>query len=362
MNYKSVSIVIPCRNEEEYISRLLEDILSQNYPHNKMEIFVVDGMSNDGTREIVNRYSDRHPFIHLIDNEERTTPYALNKGINNAKNELVIRMDVHASYPDDYIYQLVSNGDELNADNVGGVCVTMPAADTLKAKAIALGISHPFGVGNSYFRIGSKKIREVDTVPFGCYKKEVFEQIGLFDEQLTRNQDDEFNGRLVKNKGKIFLVPEIKILYYPRSSWKNLAKMYYQYGYFKPLVNIKLGSPATLRQFVPLIFVLSLAATFLTSFAFFPMIFLFSFVLGLYVIANSYFSLNVARRCQANNFPNSSKKKQGRLLTVIKFAPIMFITFAIVHFSYGTGYIKGILDFVLMKKHKRKMKEVSVSR
>ena len=144
---------------------------------------------------------------------------------------------------------------------MGGVCRTLPAADTAVAKAIAVGMSHPLGVGNSHFRIGSSEDRWVDTVPFGCYRREVFDRIGLFDEELVRNQDDELNLRLIKHGGRILLSPRIVCKYFARDSLAKLWRMYYQYGYFKPLVVRKVGGVMTLRQLAPPLFVLCLAAT-----------------------------------------------------------------------------------------------------
>ena len=144
----------------------------------------------------------------------------------------------------------------MNADNVGGVWNTQPAKNTVICQAIAQASSHPFGVGGSMHKIGSSKIIETDTVPFGCYKREVFEKTGLFDTDLVRNQDDEFNGRLLKLGGKIFLIPQVIINYTARDTIYKMCKMYYQYGLYKPLVSKKLGAPATIRQFFPIAFLL----------------------------------------------------------------------------------------------------------
>jgi GT2 family glycosyltransferase len=164
-------------------------------------------------------------------------------------------LDAHTEFPQNYFTNLINNAEKLGADNVGGVVKTLPADFTVKANAIAIALSHIFGVGNSHFRVGAKTIKEVDTVPFGCFRRDIFNKIGLFDVDLIRNQDDEFNGRIIKNKGKIFLIPQIVVKYYARDTIEKVFKMFYQYGLFKPLVNKKLGMPTTIRQFLPVLFV-----------------------------------------------------------------------------------------------------------
>ena len=165
---------MPCRNEGNRIRECLESIVRNDYPKDQMEVLVVDGMSDDGTRATVAEYVARHPHIQLRDNAKAITPAALNIGIAEARGSIVIRMDAHVEYPANYISSLVDCLITSGADNVGGVCVTLPGKNTPLAKAIALGLSHPFGVGNSRFRIGSDVARWVDTVPFGCYRQGCF--------------------------------------------------------------------------------------------------------------------------------------------------------------------------------------------
>ena len=345
MNNPFVSIIIPCRNEVKFIGKSLESILSNDYPKDKIEVLVIDGMSDDSTREIVNNYTKEYSFIKSYDNPKKVVPSAMNIGIKNAQGEIIIRMDAHNIYTKDYITKCITSLQEYNVDNVGGICVTLPGNDTLMAESIALALSHPFGVGNSYFRTGVKKPRYVDTVPFGCYKREVFDKIGGFDEDLVRNQDDEFNLRLIRNGGKILLVPEIVSYYYARDSLIKLSKMYFQYGYFKPLVAMKIGTVLTWRQIIPVFFVSSLIlsgilAPFLKSFFILFLIILFS-----YLFANAGFSLSIAL-------------KKG-----LKYLFILPIVLTTLHLSYGFGYLKGILDFIVLKKQKRKkIKNVPLTR
>ncbi|MEI8345073.1 MAG: glycosyltransferase family 2 protein, partial [Candidatus Omnitrophota bacterium] len=256
-----VSIIIPCRNERKYIGPCLDCVLAQDYPREAMEVLVVDGVSSDGTREVLERYSAKHTFIRILDNPQKITPCALNIGIKRSRGDIIIRLDAHAYYPPEYVSRCVKHLNEFKVDNVGGVWITLPGADTIQAKAIAIVLASNFGVGNSLFRIGGlTEPTLVDTVPFGCFKRKVFDEIGLFDEDLIRNQDDEFNARLIKHGGKVLLIPEIWSEYYARATLAQLWRMYYQYGYFKPLASIKLGKVTTWRQLVPAFFIVSLIA------------------------------------------------------------------------------------------------------
>lgn len=340
-----ISIIIPCRNEENFIGKCLDSIIAQDYPKDKFEVLVVDGISEDKTREIIQRYSEKYRFIKLLDNTKRVTPVAMNIGVKNATGEVIIIMGSHASYKNDYLSKCVTYLKEYNVDVVGGICVTLPGSDTLIAKSIAFTLSSPFGVGNAYFRIGSKKTRYVDTVPFGCYKREIFNKIGLFDESLIRNQDDEFNLRLIKNSYKILLVPEIVSYYYARDSLAKLWKMYFQYGYFKPLVAKKVGTVLTIRQLIPTIFVCSIISCGIFSFIFNTFLWIFIFISMVYSITNLLFSLSIVL-------------KKGLI-----FLPFLLISFVVLHFSYGLGYLKGILDFIILNKYKRKkIKDISLTR
>jgi len=215
MDKPKVTIIIPCRNEEKFIEKVIKGAISQTYPKDRLEVFFVDGQSEDKTREIIELYSHKYPFIKLLINPYKYVPQAMNIGIKAVTGDIIVRMDAHSEYPEDYVEKIVYWLEKLNADNVGGVWITTPPADSLKAKAIALALSHPFGVGNSLFRIAKniKRPIEVDTVPFGCYLKEIFDKIGLYDERLIRNQDIELNKRLRKSGGKIYLIPDIKIKY-----------------------------------------------------------------------------------------------------------------------------------------------------
>jgi glycosyltransferase involved in cell wall biosynthesis len=325
-----VSIIIPCRNEEGYIASCLDSILASAYPRHRLEILVADGRSTDGTRTILVRYAAMHSSITLLDNPSGTTPAGLNLAIGAASGEIVIRMDAHVLYPGDYIPKLVAALDECEADNVGGVLETVPGEDNPTARAIALGLSHRFGVGNSYFRTGVRERREVDTVPFGCYRRETFDRIGMFDEDLIRNQDDEFNFRLISRGGRVVLLPDVVCRYFARRSLTQLARMYYQYGYFKPLVARKVGRVMTVRQLIPSILVGALGV-FAALAWWVP-----AARLGLALTAGSY-ALAVFL-CAAAAIPRHG----------FGCAAALTVVFPTLHLSYGSGFLRGIRDHLII--------------
>ncbi len=330
-NNIKVSIIIPCRDEEKYIEKCLDSIITNDYPKDKMEVLVIDGMSEDGTRKIIKDYSKKFPFIKLLENKNKFTPFGLNTGIKAARGKIIVRMDAHATYAKDYISKCVAYLNKYKADNVGGIIKTLPAKDTLFAKAIALSLSHPFGAGFSYFRIGSEKPKWVDTVFSGCYRKEIFEKIGLFNEKLIRSQDLEFNLRLKKRGGRILLAPSIISYYYPSSTFKEFLKHNFIDGIWSiyPLKFVKM--PFSVRHYIPLIFVTNLIGLLLLS-VFFPIfLWLFLLISGLYFLVNIYFSFKI-----------TTQEKSFRYLF------IMPIIFASRHIAYGLGSIFGLIK--LFKK------------
>ena len=318
-----LSVIVPIYQEEKYISKCIDSMLSQDYPKDDLEIILVDGMSKDRTREIVATYTAKYPFIRMIDNPERIAPCAMNRGIKEAKGDVIMRLDAHVYYPKNYFSLLVEKLNELpGAENVGALCNTLPVNDSITAQSIAAVLSSSFGMGNSHFRVGADKEMEVDTVPFGCFHRSIFDKVGLYDKELVRNQDDELNARIIKAGGKIYLIPQLVCEYYARDTAKKVYKMFYQYGVFKPLVNKKLGSPATLRQFFPLFFVLGLLVG--------PVVCLF-----LPVLWWAYFAVILLWFILATSFSLKDSKNLKRIL-------IQNWIYFVVHFGYGWGYIVGI--------------------
>lgn len=329
-----VSVICPIYNEEKYITKCIESVLEQDYPTEDLEILFVDGLSTDKTRKIVSDYATRYNQIRLLDNPDRIVPYAMNIGIKAAKGDIIIRLDGHVEYPTNYISKCVHYLMTLpNAENVGGVCQTLPCNERNISQAIAIALSTGFGMGNSSFRIGSTEIRKVDTVPFGCFRKSLFERVGYYDYELVRNQDDELNGRIIKNGGTIYLIPEIKTKYFSRDKICKIRRMFYQYGLYKPLVNKKLGSPATARQFVPLLFLLGIVlGGILSAFSIYIMYIYFA-VLALYLAIGLFIGCKYA------------VKYRRPMLTLL-----MPYVFANVHLSYGYGYLRGIYKILANKK------------
>lgn len=344
MIFPQVSVIVPCRNEQRHIKTLLDNLLAMDYPKEKLEIIVADGMSDDGTTEIIEEICRVNSHVRLVQNEEKIVSFALNRAIKIANGEFIIRMDAHAIYPNDYIFTLISVALTTGADNVGAMWETIPGADSLVAKAISIATSHSFGVGNATYRLpnDSNVPIEVDTVPFGCFPKRVFKAIGYFDEDLVRNQDNEFNERLLKSGGKILLIPDLKIKYFARENYPKLWKMFFQYAYFGPLVDKKLRRLPRLRRFIPGVFVLTVFLPLLPGifYRFFRNVSFFSG--GLYCLINLGVSMCLA-----------GKNRD------LKLAPLLFISFVVSHFSYGIGYIKGFLDFKMLNLQSR---NVTISR
>lgn len=341
-DYPFVSVIIPMRNEERYIEKCLETILDNDYPKDRLEILVVDGMSEDESRNIVLQFAKQHAIICLLDNSKMIVPTALNIGVKNAKGDIIIRMDAHTEYAKDYISKCIKYLEKTGADNVGGPM--RPKSSTFFQQLVALATSSVFGVGNSKFHFENCE-GYVDTVYLGAYHKEIFDKIGLFDEELVRNQDDELNYRLVKNGGKIYLTPEIKSYYYPRSSLSKLWKQYFQYGYWKVRVIQKPRMPASWRHLVPATFILSMVGSSISAIWNPCGLYALGSVAGSYLATSLLFSLTI------------SAKRGWHYL------PLLPVAFGTLHFGYGAGFLKGIWDFVILRKYlKRKIEDVEITR
>ena len=334
----TVAIVIPCRNEVNYIRECLHSILAQDYK-GSIRVFVSDGRSDDGTREIIREVSSAFPQIVLLDNLKNTTPYALNLGIVNSTEDIVIILGAHAKLMKDYVRLCVERlNSDLSIGCAGGIIENV--FENKAAEIISKAMSSPFGVGSAHFRTGLKS-GFVDTVAFGAYKREVFEKAGLFDEELARNQDDEFNFRISRHGFRIYLDPAIRSHYFVRGSYSKLYRQYYQYGYWKVYVNVKHRTITTLRQLFPAMFVLflipGLLIALLSKFLFIAWL----FISALYFCAGFYFASRIAG-------------KPSDIFQMVK-------TFFILHYSYGLGYIFGMIDF-LVKRKKPSVKQQELTR
>ncbi len=325
----NVSVVIPCRNEEKYIAACLDSILTCKSRQLEISVIVCDGLSTDSTRKIVENYCTRFPNIILVDNPLQTTPNALNIGIRHSQTEYIAILGAHTTISSTY-FDDVANSFRENpaADCIGGL-VENVFMDNL-SRAVGFSMASKFGVGNSNFRTGVKG-GYVDTVAFGIYKRTVFEKIGLFDETLARNQDDEFSFRMLKNGLKIFLDLKIKSYYHVRSNWSGLFRQFYQYGFWKILVNRKHKTVTTVRQLIPFLFVSAIIINFLLSFANPIFACLLVSILTVWLIAAFIFAIS------------GSRTFSQIILSVF--------SFLILHMGYGLGYLAGIIYFIILQRN-----------
>lgn len=321
----TVSVIMPVRNERSFIATSLRAILTQTYPANLMEVIVADGMSDDDTRSIVTHMArDARVPVQIVDNVGLIAPTGLNAAIANARGEIIIRVDGHCEIAADYVENCVSLLRSGKADGVGGPIETI--GDGYVARAIALAMSSPFGVGGSAFRTVNDKEIYTDTVAFPGYTRDIVTRAGQFNDELVRNQDDEYNYRIRKLGGRILLSPAIRSRYFSRSTLWSLARQYFQYGYWKVRVMQMHPHQMRPRQFVPFIFVVTLITlSFLSLFSTFG-----SLLLGAVLL--TYLVANVASAIKTSKF---------RLKTV----PVLSVCFFIVHFSYGLGSLAGLVRF-----------------
>lgn len=329
-NEIEVSVIIPVYNEEKYIKQCVKSLLMQDYPKDKVEFIFVDGNSTDKTAEILSGYVKQYPNIKLFNNPNKTVPYAMNIGIDNAKGVYIIRLDGHSEYAEDYISKCIEYLKKTGADNVGGPMVAV--GKNFIGKAVANILHSPFGLGGGKFHSTTYE-GFVDTVYLGAFKKSTLIKIGKYDERLTRNQDIELNSRIRKNGGKIYLTPNIRSTYYCRDSISALAKQNFNNGKWNIYTSIINSTALSLRHFIPFIFVLSIVLLTIASFLrvpyALPMLIL---DLGSYIITNLYFTSIISM-------------KHG-----YKYFFITFILFFVLHISYGLGSLAGILSAKYSKK------------
>lgn len=309
-----ITVILPCRNEEHYISKVLDFFIGAQ-PENK-ELIIADGDSTDRTREIVESYSSRHAGITLIPNPKRFVPFALNECIQKSTGDYIIRLDAHTEYAPDYFTRVIETFEKTGAEIVGGPM--RAKGNTPFQRAVAVCTSTIFGVGDSKFHDETAE-GFTDSVYLGSWRKNIFKTTGLFDEEMLRNQDDEFHYR-AKSKGmKIYLNPEIKSWYYPRGSIRSLMKQYFQYGLFKPLVLKKVKSEIKARHLIPSAFVLYFISI--------PILYLFvgaisKLPLIVYLLFDVYFSL---------------AKQQGTSEKINS-----LVIYPALHISYGCGFLLGL--------------------
>jgi glycosyltransferase involved in cell wall biosynthesis len=328
-NEPAVSVIVPCRNEKDHIENCVLSILAQHAPAGGFEVIVADGLSDDGTREVLEKLASLDDRVRIIDNLERTTAHGMNAGIREARGRYIAIMGAHNEYARDYLRTSLEVLQTTGADNVGGSMICR--GESRLQHAIAAAHHSPFSVGGARWHDTGYE-GPADTVFGGFYRREVFERIGLFDESLIRNQDDELNLRLTRTGGKIWHSPKIKSWYRPRTNLTALFRQYLQYGYWKVRVMQKHRRPASVRHLVPGAFLLAVAVLPFLS-PLYPLILLLWLgVLGSYVICNLIASLVTARRhgweCLAS-------------------LPLVFTCY---HVGYGLGFVRGVLDFIILRR------------
>ncbi len=324
----TVSVLIPIRNESHFLEGCLQSVIQQEYQY-PLEIIIIDGLSTDDSPYIVHKFVQDadlyYRTIIILDNPKKIVPIAMNIALPKSRGEIIIRIDGHCIIDKDYVKNCVNHLMNHNVDGVGGPMETIGENEV--SKTIAIAMSSQFGVGNSAFRTTDKDLMEVDTIAFPAYKREIIEKVGLYDEELVRNQDDEYNYRIREMGGKLLLASDVRSKYYSRGSYSKLWKQYYQYGYWKVRVLQKHPLQMSLRQFVPPIFVLALLLSLiLTSTTTWGWITL-SMIAGSYLLANLAASIYTAR-----------KKGWEHVFRL----PLVF---PILHISYGSGFLVGLFKF-----------------
>ncbi len=319
-----VSVIMPIRNEREFITQTLCAVLSQDYPQNRFEVIVVDGMSTDGTREIVKTLTQGKINAHVLDNPALTVPFALNQGIRASRGDVIFRVDGHTVIEADYLRRSLQVLEETGADDVGG---PMRAVGTsFVARAISIAVSSPFGVGGAWFRYANRA-GWTDTVWLGAYRRDVFDRVGYFDEELSRNQDDEFDFRLVRAGGRIWLDPQIRSIYYSRPTLAALWQQYFDYGYWKVRVVQKHRRPASWRHVVPAFLVMGLT--------FSPVLFVLSAWPVSWLIPLLYLCFLLFGSAAAAS-------KSGW-----RYGFVLPLAFATIHLAYGAGFWVGIFRSII---------------
>jgi glycosyltransferase involved in cell wall biosynthesis len=346
-----VSIIMPVFNEEKFIQECLLAVLDQDYPRDRFEIIVADGMSSDRTREIIGFIQDHYANIRLIDNPERIVPTGLNRAIESARGDIIVRLDGHCEYPKDYVRRVVELRQKLGADSVGGVLV--PLGESYVGKAVAAAYHSPVGLGGTALKASeiSERVREVDTVHGGCWQRERLRAMGGFDTEMVRNQDDELSFRLRKNRGQIFQTLAIPVKYHVRDSFKKLFLQFAQYGYWKVRVVRKHPQQASARHLAPALFVLTLFTTAILSP--FLQVAAWSFAglsgsyLGILALASLLQILRAKGRARHSvragswQDPERRARSDAPYQLELKLWPGIVLGLVAIHFGYGIGFVLG---------------------
>ena len=321
-----VSVIIPCRNEERYIDHCISSLLRTNYPVSHLEILIVDGSSTDGTKTKLASLKRKHPIIQILDNPKKVIPVAMNIGIAHSTGDIVLKVDAHSTYPENYIAQCVKFMIEYQADNIGGHLSVTPSSNTIVAKSIAIVLSSKIGSGYGSTKTKVSVPTWTDSVGFGCYKRSMLDKIGFYNEALTRGSDMDLNNRLRSNGGRILKVPEITVNYYTKSTLGSFWNHNFSDGYWVTYPLALLRTPFTLRHLIPLAFVTGVAALFLSGAWNTLFLFLGIAILAFYVLVISASSAYITIT-------------QGNPL----YFPILCMTFFTRHIAYGIGSMFGLI-------------------
>ena len=323
-----VSIIVPCYNERWTIQPLLSALYNQSHPHTDMEVVIADGGSKDGTLEAIAEWQSSHPDlpVTIVENSAHTIPAALNAAIAASCGAIIVRLDAHSKPQQDYVERAVLALNEGRGENVGGVWDIQPGGENWIARSIAAAAGHPIGVGDARYRF-TEQAGYVDTVPFGSFKRELIDRIGMFDETLLTNEDYEFNARVMQSGGKVWLDPRIRSEYFARSSLKTLARQYWRYGYWKRQMLRRYPETLRWRQALPPVFVAGLIVLGLASPFFWLARWTLLSVIGLYGFVLLAAGIQLA-----------AKKKD---LAMIAGVPLAIAT---MHFAWGTGFLWSLVS------------------
>ena len=316
-----VTIAMPCLNEEKYIEACLRSVISQDYPRERMEVLVADGMSMDATREIITRLAEEDARIHLVDNPDRIQSAGMNRVIRASRGDVIVRMDVHCEYAPDYVRRCVETLERTGADTVGGA--QRARARTAFQRALCAALASPLGVGGARYRSAEAE-GFVDTVFLGAFRRRVFETVGLWDPGAITNEDAELNQRILDSGGQIYLSRDIVVHYFPRDSFRTLARQYYKYGIGRARTLLKLGSFPTLRPVAP--FAMVVGATALLAIP--PLWPIAPLAFAGYALATGAEAVRVGARAGAAAIPT------------------VWAIFPVLHASHGIGFAAGLLRYL----------------
>ncbi len=317
-----VSIIMPCFNEEKYIEACMASLAAQDYPSQLIEILVADGGSTDRTLALLEGMSRKDTRIRIIDNPERLQAPGMNRAIRASRGDILIRMDVHAEYAEDFVRRCVEVLEETGAENVGGAA--RPKSKQWFQRALSAALESPLGVGGSSYRSPDKE-GPVDTVFPGAFRRRVFETIGLFDPKAITNEDAEINQRILESGGVIYLSKKIIVHYYPRDSFKGLAIQYFKYGKGRARTLLKHRRLPTIRPLIPFLMTSS-GALLAGALPFHPLTWL-SF--GAYGAGTFLEAVRVGHKAGAH------------------LIPVVWAIFPVLHVSHGVGMAVGLVSYAL---------------